>query len=48
MDGRLIEHHVEHALESRGHPTRNKDLSAKFRDMAGGILPPAGTTRSCR
>ena len=40
-DGRLFEHHVEHALGSKEHPMSNSDLSAKFHDMARGILPVA-------
>ncbi len=40
-DGRVLDKHVAHAIGSLERPMSNADLEAKFRDLAGGILPGA-------
>ena len=40
-DGRVLTHHVVHALGSKERPMSDEDLSAKFRDLAEGVLPAA-------
>jgi 2-methylcitrate dehydratase PrpD len=38
-DGSRRKHHVEHALGSIARPMADDDLSAKFRELASGVLP---------
>jgi 2-methylcitrate dehydratase PrpD len=44
-DGRTLEKHVEHAIGSLERPMSDADLEAKFRGLAGGILPPEQTDK---
>lgn len=40
-DGRTLARHVEHALGTLARPMSDADLEAKFRGLAGEVLPPA-------
>ncbi|MFN0305015.1 MAG: MmgE/PrpD family protein [Burkholderiales bacterium] len=51
IDGRVLEHHVDHALGSAERPMRDAELDAKFHDLADGVLGvPAATQllHACR
>jgi 2-methylcitrate dehydratase PrpD len=39
-DGRVVEEHVSHATGSAANPLSDEGLSAKFRGLAEGVLPP--------
>jgi 2-methylcitrate dehydratase PrpD len=41
LDGRTLARHVEHALGTLARPMSDADLEAKFRGLAGELLPPA-------
>ncbi len=43
-DGRTLYHHVRHAVGSIQCPLSKADLEAKFRDLAGPLLPDDGMT----
>lgn len=44
-DGRVLEQHVPHAPGSSHRPLSDRDLDAKFRDLAGTALTPAASGR---
>ncbi len=44
-DGRLLDHHVEHALGTLERPMSDADLEAKFRGLVAGVLPDEQASR---
>ena len=39
VDGRVFERHIEHAAGSTDNPMSDRELDAKFRALAQGVLP---------
>jgi 2-methylcitrate dehydratase PrpD len=44
-DGRTVDKHIEHAIGSLERPMSDADLDAKFRKLAGAVLPSARVER---
>ena len=44
-DGRTLHRHIEHAIGSVEKPMTDRQLEAKFADLADGILPAAAIRR---